>query len=74
MGDEFNICVVDDDMDNDGGVNVVVASSILPRCLRAVRLLDAFCFLITSWLPFDILCGVYDDVVYAGLTLQMCDP
>ena len=75
MGDEFNICVVNDDVDNDGGVNVVAASSILPRCARAVRLSDAFCFLITSWLPFDTLRGIYfDEVLYVGLALFICDP
>ena len=53
MGDEFNICVADEEVESGGGVNVAVPSallllsSIMPRCLLAVRLSDAFCFRIT---------------------------
>ena len=49
MGVDDKICVVDDDDDDDvdrgGGVNESLSS--WPRCSRAVRLSDAFCFLMT---------------------------
>ena len=60
IGDEFNICVLvvdDEEESREGGVNVVVSTlSITPRCIRAVRLSDAFCLRITSRL-LDDLCG-----------------
>ena len=70
LGDEFNICVADDDEDEDrgGGVNVTSGLSIWPRCIRAVRLSDAFCFLIVRLLLLDILCDMLH-VVCVGLVI-----
>ena len=46
MGVDVNICVA---VARDGGVNdEAEPTSTLPRCIRAVRLSDAFCFRITS--------------------------
>jgi len=73
MGDDDNtfvaVVVVDDD-EREDGVNVDAASllgvSIIPRCIRAVRLSDAFCLRITRscccWL-FVLYCRGYDAVM-----------
>ena len=53
MGDEDKICV---DEESEGGVNVSV--STWPRCIRAVRLSDAFCLRITRLDIPDSLFGV----------------
>jgi len=45
MGDDVNIWVEDE---SEGGVNVATSLSILERCIRAVRLSDAFCLRMTS--------------------------
>jgi hypothetical protein len=44
MGVEVNICVA---VAREGGANNEPLST-LPRCIRAVRLSDAFCFRMTS--------------------------
>jgi len=50
MGVEVNICVA---VAREGGVNNE-ALSTLPRCIRAVRLSDAFCFRMTSSVEEDV--------------------
>lgn len=77
MGDDASICIVADATDNGGGTNVpsVLPSSIIPRCILAVRLSDAFCFRITSRLWCDVyrlsLSGMARCDEYAGFVIRV---
>jgi len=47
IGDELSTCVDGDDDEGERGGGANAPSSTWPRCIRAVRLSDAFCFRIT---------------------------
>jgi len=62
MGDEDKICV---DEESEGGVNLSV--STWPRCIRAVRLSDAFCLRMTRLDIPDSLFDVCGTTAVSGL-------